>query len=52
MYFFYVDESGEKNPTIKKDEPFVLLAVGFHEYQWRKFEKKIKIINIFIKFFI
>lgn len=41
MYFFYVDESGEKNPTVKKDEPFVLLAVGFHEYQWRKFEKKI-----------
>jgi hypothetical protein len=41
MYFFYLDESGEKNPAVKKDEPFVLLALGLHEYQWRKFEAKI-----------
>ena len=41
MYFFYIDESGEKNPTVKKDEPFVLLALGFHESQWKKFEREI-----------
>ncbi|NUN08956.1 MAG: DUF3800 domain-containing protein [Ignavibacteriaceae bacterium] len=49
MYFFYVDESGEKNPKVKRDEPFVFLGLGLHEYQWKKFEdtinrKKIKLI--------
>jgi hypothetical protein len=38
MYFFYIDESGEKNPAIKKYEPFVFLAVGLHELQWKRFE--------------
>jgi hypothetical protein len=38
MYFFYLDESGERNPAVKKDEPFVMVALGLHEYQWRRFE--------------
>lgn len=38
MYFVYVDESGEKKPTSKRTEPYVLFAVTLHEYQWRKFE--------------
>jgi len=46
MYFFYVDESGEKNPTVKKDEPYVLLALGFHEYQWKKFERAINAFKL------
>lgn len=41
LYFFYIDESGEKNPTVKKDKPFVLLALGFYESQWKKFEREI-----------
>lgn len=53
MYFFYLDESGERNPAVKKDEPFVMLALGLHEYQWRRFEttlnarKLVLIQNIF-----
>jgi hypothetical protein len=38
MYFFYLDESGERNPAVRRDEPFVMLALGLHEYQWRRFE--------------
>ncbi len=41
MYFFYLDESGDRNPTVKQEEPFVLVAVGMHEFQWRKFEAEI-----------
>jgi len=41
MYFFYIDESGEKNPLVKKEEPFVYIALALHEYQWKKFEKLI-----------
>ena len=41
MYFFYLDESGDRNPAVKQDEPFVLVAVGMHEFQWRKFEAEI-----------
>lgn len=41
MYFFYIDESGEKNPTVRKDEPFVLLALSLYEGQWRKFEDEV-----------
>jgi len=46
MYFFYIDESGEKNPTVKKDEPYVLLALGMHEYQWKKFERSINAFKL------
>lgn len=41
MYFFYIDESGEKNPVIKRDEPFVFMALGLHELQWKRFERTI-----------
>jgi predicted SprT family Zn-dependent metalloprotease len=41
MYFFYVDESGDRNPAVKRDEPFVMIALGLHEYQWRRFETAI-----------
>ena len=37
MYFFYIDESG--NRDVKKDEPYVLAAVGMHESQWHDFNK-------------
>ena len=53
MYFFFLGESGERNPLVKKDEPFVMLALGLHEYQWRRFEttlngrKLLLIQNIF-----
>lgn len=46
MYFFYIDESGEKNPAVKKDEPFVLIALSLHEYQWKKFEHRINKLKI------
>lgn len=50
MYFFYLDESGEKNPEAKKDEPFVFLALCMYEMQWKRFEntingRKIKLIT-------
>lgn len=43
MYFFYIDESGSRDPSIgtadrPKDHLYVLLAVGFFERQWRPFE--------------
>ena len=41
MYMFYIDESGEKNGEVKRDEPFVLLAIGIHEFNWKKFENRI-----------
>jgi hypothetical protein len=41
MYLFYIDESGDKNPLVKPDEPFVMVSVCFHEYQWKKFERTI-----------
>lgn len=50
MYFFYLDESGEKNPAVKREEPYVLLALGMHEFQVKRFEhainaRKIKLIS-------
>lgn len=43
MYFIYIDESGEKNPSakLKREEPFVLTALALHEYQWKRFEQEI-----------
>jgi hypothetical protein len=38
MYFFYVDESGDRNPSVLRDEPFVMVALGLHEFQSRVFE--------------
>ena len=37
MYFFYIDESGNRDVNV--DEPYVLAAVGMYEGQWRGFNK-------------
>jgi hypothetical protein len=37
MYFFYIDESG--NRDVKVDEPYVLTAIGMYEGQWRGFNR-------------
>ena len=46
MYFFYLDESGSRDPSPgtaewPKDHIYVLLAVGMYEGQWRPFEQEI-----------
>ena len=46
MYFFYFDESGNRDPSVgtpsaPKDHIYVLLAVGMYEGQWRRFETAI-----------
>ena len=46
MYFFYLDESGSRDPSVgtaqkPKDHLYVLLAVGMYEGQWRPFETEI-----------
>ena len=55
MYFFYFDESGSRDPSVgtpKNPKPhlYVVLAVGMHERQWRRFEtaiskQKLALIN-------
>ena len=51
MYFFYVDESGTRDPstgTIEqpKDHVYVLLAVGIFERQWRPFDLEISRVKL------
>ncbi|MDA8090253.1 MAG: DUF3800 domain-containing protein [Nitrospiraceae bacterium] len=51
LYFFYVDESGTKDPktigtkkdgsACEKDRLYVLFAVSLHEFQWERFERTI-----------
>ncbi|MBI5694492.1 MAG: DUF3800 domain-containing protein [Nitrospirae bacterium] len=51
MYFFYVDESGTKDPrifgerkdgtTFEKDWPYILFAVSLFKWHWDKFEREI-----------
>ncbi len=51
MYFFYVDESGNRDPQIEtirddgtrvaKDWLYVLTAVSLFEHKWHGFEKTI-----------
>lgn len=51
MYFFYVDESGSRDPkvtgtrkngtTFAKEHLYVLAAVGLFEWKWRRFERAI-----------
>ena len=46
MYFFYLDESGSRDPSPgtaerPKDHIYVLLAVGMYEGQWRPFEQEV-----------
>jgi hypothetical protein len=51
MYFFYIDESGSRDPqvrlekpdgtTITKDHIYVLTAVSLYEWKWRHFDREI-----------
>lgn len=46
MYFFYIDESGSRDPSIgtperPKDHLYVLAAVGLYERQWGPFDRAI-----------
>ena len=46
MYFFYLDESGSRDPSAgtpekPKDHIYTLLAVGIYERQWRPFEQEV-----------
>ncbi|MEX1154943.1 DUF3800 domain-containing protein [Parvibaculum sp.] len=51
MYFFYIDESGSRDPSTgtaekPKDHLYVLLAVGLFERQWRPFEQTIAHVKL------
>jgi hypothetical protein len=51
VYFFYIDESGSRDPSIgtpdkSKDHLYVLLAVGFFERQWRPFDQSIASVKL------
>lgn len=51
MYFFYLDESGSRDPSIgtpenPKDHIYVLLAVGMYERQWRPFELEVSQLKL------
>jgi len=51
MYFFYLDESGTRDPQVSgtdahgkifvKDYIYVLLAIGLHESRWAAFDQEI-----------
>ena len=51
MYFFYVDESGTRDPEVEgrkadgtifpKEHLYVLTAVSLFEYKWKRFEREI-----------
>lgn len=51
MYFFYIDESGTKDPqvasirpdgtTFNKEHLYVLTAVSLFEFEWKKFEREV-----------
>ena len=54
MYFFYFDESGSRDLSVGTPENpthlYVVLAIGMHERQWRRFEtaiskQKLALIN-------
>ena len=51
MYFFYLDESGSRDPSVgpaehPKEHIYVLLAVGLYERQWRPFEAEISQLKL------
>lgn len=51
MYFFYVDESGSRDPSIGTEEApkshlYVLLAVGLYERQWHPFNREISKLKL------
>ncbi len=41
MYFFYVDESGNRNPTAEVETPFVFVSLAIHEFQWTRLERNV-----------
>lgn len=57
MYFFYIDESGNRDPlpgtaNQPKDHIYVLLAVGLYERQWRPFELEISRLKLELAHFL
>ena len=51
MYFFYLDESGSRDPSVgttenPKEHIYVLLAVGMYERHWRPFEWEISNLKL------
>lgn len=51
MYFFYVDESGSRDPSVgtaeaPKSHLYVLLAVGLYERQWHPFNREISKVKL------
>lgn len=51
MYFFYLDESGSRDPSAgtpadPKDHIYVLLAVGMYERQWRPFDREVSQLKL------
>lgn len=51
MYFFYLDESGSRDPSAgtpenPKEHIYVLLAVGMYERQWRPFELELSELKL------
>lgn len=51
MYFFYLDESGSRDPSPgtpdnPKDHIYVLLAVGMYERQWRPFDREVSQLKL------
>lgn len=51
MYFFYLDESGSRDPDVgtpekPKDHLYVLLAVGMFEGQWPAFDREIGLLKL------
>ncbi len=51
MYFFYIDESGSRDPetslkkadgtVVPKDHIYVLIGVSLYEHRWRRFDREI-----------
>ncbi|HOA62091.1 MAG: hypothetical protein KA191_16115 [Verrucomicrobia bacterium] len=56
MYFFYIDESGTKDPEVSatkadgtvvtKEHLYVLTAVSLFQFNWRKFEREITNVKL------
>ena len=51
MYFFYLDESGTRDPSIgtpenPREHIYVLLAIGLYERRWRPFEREISQLKL------
>ena len=51
MYFFYLDESGTRDPSVgttqkPKEHLYVLLAVGMPEEQWQPFETEVSCLKL------